>query len=174
MLIWRQKCYNENITKFRFYKQDGENMTQLSKYEAMIVKSGSKLTKQRKQILKIIVEHSDEHFSAETLYDLVRHVDSSIGIATIYRTLELFEKLKIVRNVKIKNDGVNYYDVIDLDEQNHFHHHLICTHCNQIIEIADELESYEAFIKEKYGFNVTDHDLTFYGTCESCQSSENC
>ena len=80
MLIWRQKCYNKNITKFRFYKQDGENMTQLSKYEAMIVKSGSKLTKQRKQILKIIVEHSDEHFSAETLYDLVRHVDSSIEL----------------------------------------------------------------------------------------------
>ena len=51
-------------------------MTQLSKYEAMIVKSGSKLTKQRKQILKVIVDHSDEHFSAETLYDLVRHIDS--------------------------------------------------------------------------------------------------
>ena len=83
--------------------------------------------------------------------------------------MELFEKLKIVRNVKIKNDGVNYYDVIDLDEQNHFHHHLICTTCNRIIEIADELESYEAFIKEKYGFNVTDHDLTLYGTCASCQ-----
>ncbi|MBQ8993802.1 MAG: transcriptional repressor [Turicibacter sp.] len=144
-------------------------MTQLSKYETMIMKSGSKLTNQRKQILKIIVNNSDEHFSAETLYDLVRQVDSSVGIATVYRTLELFEKLKIVRNVKIKNDGVNYYDVIDLDEQNHFHHHLICTVCNQIIEIADELENYEAFINEKYGFKVTDHDLTLYGVCQSCQ-----
>ena len=81
----------------------------------------------------------------------------------------MFEKLKIVRNVKIKNDGVNYYDVIDLDEQNHFHHHLICTACHQIIEIADELENYEAFINDKYGFKVTDHDLTLYGVCQSCQ-----
>ena len=64
--------------------------------------------------------------------------------------------------------------IIDLDEQNHFHHHLICTTCNRIIEIADELESYEAFIKEKYGFNVTDHDLTLYGTCASCQESKEC
>ena len=144
-------------------------MTQLSKYETMIIKSGSKLTKQRKQILKVIVQHSEEHFSAETLYDLVRKIDNSVGIATVYRTLELFEKLKIVRNVKIKNDGVNYYDVIDLDEQNHFHHHLICTACHQIIEIADELENYEAFINDKYGFKVTDHDLTLYGVCQSCQ-----
>ena len=53
MLISKQKCYNKHIIKFRFNKQDGENMTQLSKYEAMIVKSGSKLTKQRKQILNI-------------------------------------------------------------------------------------------------------------------------
>lgn len=144
-------------------------MTQLSKYEALIVKSGSKLTKQRKHILHIIFTHSDEHFSAESLYDLVKDMDKTIGIATVYRTLELFEKLKIIRNVKIKNDGVNYYDLMDLDDECHIHHHLICTECQKIIEIADELESYESFINQKYGFNVTDHDLTFYGVCETCQ-----
>lgn len=144
-------------------------MTQLSTYEAIIMKSGSKLTKQRKQILKVIMDHSHEHFSTEELYDLVKQVDESIGIATVYRTLELFEKLGIVRNVKIKNDGINYYDVVDLDEENHFHHHLICTTCHQIIEIADELESYERFVEQKYGFVVTDHDLTLYGICAECQ-----
>ena len=148
-------------------------MTQLSTYETMIMKSGSKLTKQRKQILKVIIDHPHEHFSAEALYDLVKHIDDSIGIATVYRTLELFEKLGIVRNVKIKNDGVNYYDVVDLDEENHFHHHLICTNCRRIIEIADELESYETFIEQKYGFQVKDHDLTLYGICSDCQSLEN-
>ncbi len=148
-------------------------MTQLSTYETIIMKSGSKLTKQRKQILKVIIDHPHEHFSAEALYDLVKHIDDSIGIATVYRTLELFEKLGIVRNVKIKNDGVNYYDVVDLDEENHFHHHLICTNCRRIIEIADELESYETFIEQKYGFQVKDHDLTLYGICSDCQSLEN-
>ncbi|CUM91066.1 MULTISPECIES: Fur family transcriptional regulator [Turicibacter] len=146
-------------------------MKQLSQYETLIVKSGSKLTKQRKQILKTIVTHSDEHFSAESLYDLVKHLDDTIGIATVYRTLELFEKLKIVRNVKIKNDGINYYDLMELGEETHLHHHLICTKCQKIIEMADELESYESFIKEKYGFDVIDHDLTFYGICKECQSS---
>lgn len=145
-------------------------MTQLSKYESLIAKSGSKLTKQRKHILHTIYTHSDEHFSAESLYDLVKHIDDSIGIATVYRTLELFEKLKIIRNVKIKNDGVNYYDLMNLDDDSHLHHHLICTKCQKIIEIADELESYETFIKQKYGFKVTDHDLTFYGICETCQN----
>lgn len=68
---------------------------------------------------------------------------------------------------------MNYYDVVDLDEENHFHHHLICTNCRRIIEIADELESYETFIEQKYGFQVKDHDLTLYGICSDCQSLEN-
>ncbi|MGL4335326.1 MAG: Fur family transcriptional regulator [Turicibacter sp.] len=141
---------------------------ELSRYETMIAKAGSKLTKQRKRILSTIIKNQEQHFSAETLFELVKHVDDSIGIATIYRTLELFEKINIIRNVKIKNDGINYYDLIDLDEVNHLHHHLICTKCQAIIEIADELEVYEAFIQEKYGFMVTDHELTLYGVCHDC------
>ena len=142
---------------------------ELRNYEAIIVDSGSKLTKQRRQILKIMLENSYNHFSAEALYEFAKEIDDSIGIATVYRTLELFETLKIVRHVKIKNDGIKYYDVVDLDEKNHFHHHLICQTCHDIIEIADDLDSYEAFIKDKYGFNVSDHDLIFYGTCQKCQ-----
>ncbi|HAX73073.1 MAG TPA: Fur family transcriptional regulator [Firmicutes bacterium] len=144
-------------------------MTQISKYEHVISKSGAKLTKQRKQLLQSILDHKEQHFSAESLYELVKEVDDSIGIATVYRTLELFEKINIVRNVRIKNDGVNYYDLVDLDEVNHLHHHLICRKCQTIIEIADELEKYEQFIFEKYGFEVKDHDLTLYGICQSCR-----
>ena len=147
-------------------------MTELEKYEAIIIDSGSKLTKQRKQILNIIMEHSTSHFSADALYDVAKRIDDSIGIATIYRTLELFESLKIIRNVKLRNDGIKYYDLVDLDEKNHFHHHLICQKCKDILEIADDLDSYEAFVKEKYGFTVTDHDLLFYGICQSCQNKE--
>ena len=147
-------------------------MTKIEKYESIIIDSGSKLTKQRRQILNCIIENSFSHFSADALYDVAKKIDDSIGIATIYRTLDLFESLKIIRNVKIKNDGVKYYDLIDLDEKNHFHHHLICQKCKNITEIADDLDSYEAFIKEKYGFTVTDHDLIFYGTCRSCQEKE--
>jgi len=148
-------------------------MTQLEKYEAVIADSGSKLTKQRRQILKIILDNSFNHFSAEELYEVVKKVDESIGIATVYRTLELFESLKFLRNVKIKKDGIKHYDVLDLDEKNHFHHHLICLKCNNIIEIADELHCYEAFIQKKYGFNVSDHDLIFYGTCPACEEASN-
>ncbi len=143
----------------------------LTKYEALIAKGGSKLTKQRKQILSVMLEHAQEHFSADSLYALVASVDDSIGIATVYRTLELFEKLNMIRNVKIKNDGANYYDLIDLDDEHHIHHHLICQQCNKIIEIDDELEHYEQYIFEKYGFQVQDHDLTFYGVCSSCRNS---
>ena len=146
-------------------------MTQPSQYETLIASGGSKLTKQRKQILNIMIEHSEEHFCADSLHALVSTVDDSIGIATIYRTLELFEKLKIVRNVKIKNDMTNYYDLVDLSEGHHLHHHLICQKCQKIIEIDDELEQYERYIFEKYGFLVNDHDLTFYGICSDCQKT---
>ena len=144
---------------------------QLAPYEALISSGGSKLTKQRKQILNVMLAHSDEHFSADSLFALLSNIDPSIGIATVYRTLELFEKLNIVRNVKIKNDGTNYYDLVDLTDEHHIHHHLVCQVCQKITEIDDELEQYEKYILEKYGFLVNDHDLTFYGVCSSCSNS---
>ena len=67
--------------------------------------------------------------------------------------------------------GNHELKVVQDGEETHLHHHLICTKCQKIIEMADELESYESFIKEKYGFDVIDHDLTFYGICKECQSS---
>lgn len=143
-------------------------MAQLARYEALITQSGSKVTKQRRHILETLLKSPVDHFSAESLYEVLKKKDDSIGIATVYRTLELFESLKILRTVKIKNDGVKYYDLIDLDCQKHNHHHLICTECKSVIEVDDKMIGFEGLLHYKYGFEVTDHDLIFYGKCKQC------
>ena len=143
-------------------------MTDYEKYEELILKSGSKMTKQRRAVLEVLLGDKLHHFSAEEVYEHLKRSDDSIGIATVYRTLDLFENLKIVRNVKLKNDGVKYYDLVDVDVEKRFHYHLICRSCDGIQEIHDIKECYERFIKYQYGFDVTDHDLIFYGTCKTC------
>jgi len=143
-------------------------MSDFEKYEELIVKSGSKMTKQRRAVLEVLLHDKLHHFSAEEVYEFLKKTDDSIGIATVYRTLDLFENLKIVRNVKLKNDGVKYYDLVDVDVEKRFHYHLICRSCEGIQEIHDIKECYERFIKYQYGFDVTDHDLIFYGVCKTC------
>ena len=126
------------------------------------------MTKQRRLVLDVLLADKLHHFSSEGVYEVLKKTDDSIGMATVYRTLELFESLSIIRNVKFKNDGIKYYDLVELDDERRFHHHLICQKCEDIQEIHDIKEYYERFIKNQYGFNVTDHDLIFYGICKKC------
>lgn len=128
-----------------------------------------KLTPQRQTILKIFLENADRHLSAEDTYMLVKNDYPEIGIATVYRTLDILAELGVL----LKNDfgdGRSRYEFSRKDE--HHHHHLICIHCGNVSEFDDDLlESLEAVIQKRNGFKVVDHDLKFYGYCTNCQST---
>jgi Fur family ferric uptake transcriptional regulator len=128
---------------------------------------GYKLTPQRKAILDILLKNGCKHLKCEDIYALVRNKMPSIGIATVYRTLPLLEKMGYLNRVLL-DDGFVRYEVSN-EEESHSHHHLICTRCGALSEIeVDMLEDLEKQIQKTSGFVVMNHSVKFYGLCEKC------
>lgn len=128
-----------------------------------------KLTPQRQTILKTFLENADRHLSAEDAYMLVKTDYPDIGLATVYRTLDLLAELGVLQKNDF-GDGRSRYEFSRKDE--HHHHHLICIQCGEVSEFDDDLlESLETVIHKRNGFKVIDHDLKFYGHCIKCQST---
>ena len=93
-------------------------------------KEGYKLTTQRRAILKTIVDNQESHLSCDEVYNIVKKEYPDLGIATVYRTLQLFEKLNIVYKLNF-DDGCSRYE-LSLGSENHHHHHLICLNCGKV------------------------------------------
>ncbi|ADL13285.1 Fur family transcriptional regulator [Acetohalobium arabaticum] len=125
-----------------------------------------KMTSQRRIILESIIENEGEHLSAEEIYARVKEEEPGIGLATVYRTLELFCDLNILHQLNFDDNCRRY----ELNHENKHHHHLICINCGSITEFNDEiLEDFETGIEQEHNFSVTDHRIKFYGYCKNCQ-----
>lgn len=131
-------------------------------------RGGYKLTTQRRAILKVIVDNYDEHLSSDEVYNIVNKEYPELGIATVYRTLQLFEKLNIVYKLNF-DDGCSRYE-LSAGSENHHHHHLICLNCGKVIEVKlDLLESLEEEIESEGQFTIVNHNVKFYGYCSECR-----
>ncbi len=140
-----------------------------NRIKEILQKEGFKLTKQREAILKVIIDNSEGHLSCDEIYQIVTEKSPDLGIATVYRTLELFEKLDIVYRLNF-DDGCSRYELTPGIE-GHQHHHLICMDCGKVIEVKlDLLESLEESIEREEKFTIVDHNLKFYGYCEECKN----
>ncbi len=130
--------------------------------------NGYKLTTQRRAILDVIIENHDKHLNPEEIYDIVKIKYPEIGIATVYRTLQLLEKLNIIYRLNF-DDGYNRYE-LNYSSENHHHHHLICLKCGKVTEVKmDLLENLETQIEVENGFKIVDHNVKFFGYCIDCQ-----
>ena len=127
-----------------------------------------KLTPQREATVRVLLEHEEDHLSAEDVYLLVKEKAPEIGLATVYRTLELLNELKVVDKINF-GDGVSRYDLRQ-EGAAHFHHHLVCIECGAVDEIQEDLlEEVEKVVERDWKFQVKDHRLTFHGVCWRCQ-----
>ncbi|SMB94559.1 ferric uptake regulator, Fur family [Desulfonispora thiosulfatigenes DSM 11270] len=123
-----------------------------------------KMTPQRKIIIDFFLKHPEKHLSAEDVFLEVKKINPDIGLATVYRTLELLADLEILKKMNF-DDGKFRYEFSNEEE----HHHLICLGCDEVIEFENEvLESLANVIAQKHGFKVVDHQLKFYGYCKNC------
>lgn len=139
--------------------------------KAELKKKGYKLTPQRRNTLNVILEHEREHLSIEEIYDLVKEDCPEIGLATVYRTIQLFEDIGLVNKHNF-DDGCNRYELAD-PKQDHNHHHLICLSCGEVSEMDDDLlEELEQEVKRKKGFEVTNHTLKLFGYCKKCKDKK--
>ena len=127
--------------------------------EQKCILKGVKLTEQRKIIAKVMSEAND-HPDVDELYNRVSKIDSKISIATVYRTVKLFEESGIVAKHDFKGGKARYEEL----SESH-HDHLIDVKTGEIIEfVDDEIEKLQKKVAEKYGYDLVDHKLELYGT----------
>ena len=132
--------------------------------EQKCLAKGVKLTEQRKIIAKIISESKSEygksdHPDVDELYNRVSKVDPKISIATVYRTVKLFEEAGILTKHDFKGGKARYEAMIESH-----HDHLIDIKTGEIIEfVDDEIEKLQKKVAEKYGYKLVDHNLELYG-----------
>ncbi len=131
-----------------------------------------RLTPQRRLVLEIFLQHRQRHLSAEEVFTFSRARGEEIGLATIYRTLELLEGLGLIHKLNF-GDGRSRYEMAHQDLSHHHHHHLVCLGCDEIFEVEDDLlHQLEEVIEQKHGFDIVNHNLQFYGYCSKCQGKE--
>ena len=126
--------------------------------EQKCISKGVKLTDQRKIIAKVMSE-SNDHPDVDELYNRVSMLDSKISIATVYRTVKLFEEAGILAKHDFKGGKARY------EEMSESHHdHLIDIKTGEIIEfVNDEIEILQKKVADKYGYELVDHKLELYG-----------
>ncbi|MFA5527369.1 MAG: Fur family transcriptional regulator [Peptostreptococcales bacterium] len=141
-----------------------------SSFVEKLKKNGYKVTKQRKDIYEFLVSHPEEHMSAEEILTNIEKDDSYLGLATIYRTLQLFLDMGIAIKHDF-DDGKSRYELLLENDNSHNHHHLICQSCGKIIEVASDLmEDLEKEIENNYNFKIKNHTVKIYGICEECKN----
>ena len=119
--------------------------------------AGLKMTEQRRVILQIL-DSAEDHPSVESVYDRAKSVDSSISMATVYRTLNLLDELDLVVRHEF-NESFARYEV----NMEH-HHHLIYLETGEVHEFQnEELEALKEKIANELGFELVDHTLELYG-----------
>lgn len=141
------------------------------KFKELLKEKGLKVTNQRLSVLEVLASHRDSHMTAEDIYDLVKEDCPEIGLATIYRTVQLLLEMQLVERISL-DDGCARYEIGGIfdGEERHHHHHLICQTCGKIQPFRDDLlDELERYIEKNTGFHVLDHELMFYGQCKTCR-----
>lgn len=130
-------------------------------------KNGHKFTKQRQIIFNALKNSNSKHLTPEELFSIVHQDNKQVGIATVYRTLNIFEDLGIVNKQEFK-DSINTYELIS--QKDAHHDHLICTNCGKIVEekILDNDELAKS-LSDKYNFKLDYYSLRIYGICSECE-----
>jgi Fur family ferric uptake transcriptional regulator len=126
---------------------------------------GLKLTKQRERILDCFLK-TEKHITTEGLYNIVRKKDSSIGQATVFRTLKLMAEADIANQTYLGDKTVKFEH-----KYGHKHHdHIICVKCSKLVEAMNpEIEKLQDNLCKKFGFIPLNHRLQIFGICKNCR-----
>ena len=125
---------------------------------------GYRLTPQRIMILEA-VEQANGHISAENIYTRVRNRYQYMNISTVYRTLELLDKLGLVIKTDFGEGRVKYHPA----DKGH-HHHLVCQKCGAIIDIDEStLARLQDVLFARYSFSASLRHVAIFGLCENCR-----
>lgn len=132
------------------------------------------MTPPRHAVLDALTE-SGEHLTAEEVFKKASRRCPNIGLATVYRTLELLTELGMATKFDTGDDKARY-ELADGPKAKGHHHHLVCTSCRRIVDykdfIKEEMEllrKTEEGLSKKYGFRIDSHVIQFHGLCPDCR-----
>ena len=121
-------------------------------------------TKQRSAIVEAL-DSASGFRSAQELHDELKRAGASVGLTTVYRTLQALAGSGEV-DALLRDDGETIYRRCGSDEH---HHHLVCRHCGISVELAnDEVEAWAAGAARRHGFTQVTHTAELYGLCGGC------
>lgn len=129
----------------------------MNRIEKRCVEKGLRMTEQRRVIARVLSEASD-HPDVETVYERASAIDTRIGLATVYRTLRLFEEADILERHDF-GDGRSRYE----EAPDEHHDHLIDVHNGKVIEFTSpEIEALQRQVAAAHGYRLIDHRLELY------------
>jgi Fur family ferric uptake transcriptional regulator len=126
---------------------------------------GFRVTPQRGVILETIA-HGHDHQSVQEVYDQASESLPGLNIATVYRTLEMLHRAGLVDLLSTRADIVRF----SLHDPEHPHYHLICSNCDEVLEMApDLLDQLSDELKRDHGFSLDSSHMTLTGICRACE-----
>ena len=135
------------------------------KVAATLRQHGYKLTPQRRAVVRTIVS-SQGHLTPTTIYEKVHQEHPNIGLVTIYRTLDMLDKLGLICEVYAAGACRSYL----VRRPSEHHHHLICSECGTVVDFTDcDLTELEQRLSQETGFEIKSHLLELLGRCQNCQ-----
>jgi Fur family ferric uptake transcriptional regulator len=137
-------------------------------FERFLREQGLPITQQRETVAQVVFG-SEEHLSVDDIEHILRSQGERIGKATIYRTLDLLVKSRLVEEHHF-GEGFKRYE--HRLSQQPVHQHLICLHCARVEEFeSPEVPAIEARVAREFGFRPSRHRLEIYGLCRSCREA---
>ncbi|TET20500.1 MAG: transcriptional repressor [Candidatus Cloacimonadota bacterium] len=128
---------------------------------------GLRLTQQRKQIIAYFFSKY-KHYSVEELYEEIKPQIAGIGLATVYRTMQLLVEAGLALQRRFK-DNITRYEPV---HKNH-HDHMICLGCGEIIEFGNKkIEAMQEEVAKRHKFVPVSHTLQLYGYCAKCMAKQ--
>ena len=132
--------------------------------EAVLRAGGHRITRPRTAVWAALVD-ADDHLTAEELADRVEQQDSSVNLASVCRTLTLFEELELVRHSRLVDDPAGRWEITHPDDD----FHLVCTECGAVDHhVGTLVQTVRDHLQDGHGFAVDQVDLTVRGRCAAC------
>ncbi len=134
------------------------------KIVATLRQHGYKLTPQRRVVIRAIAANQ-EHLTPGAIYERVHRGRLNVGLVTVYRTLQILARLKLICQLHAADSCHSY----TISAPGH-HHHLICSDCGQVVDFPGcQLEEAQQNLSRQTGFRIDGHLLEFVGLCQACQ-----
>lgn len=140
-------------------------MDQKLDLKEMLKKLGIRVTRQRLEILNLMVEQN-KPLTAADIFSKLKKSNPKLRLSTVYRNLNKFVENNLVSKIEIKKDNKESY--FELLQGNH-HHHLICLNCGKIVPLECPLEDYEEQVSQDTEYKIVEHRLKLYGLCPNCK-----